>query len=86
MVVLGRLGSIFGAILSAALLILLPEAQRAISEVRHGAVGLIRFLCILSLPKSLFGEIAALDLVRRQFGAAWSMTCRLRSTRASLPS
>lgn len=71
MVVVGGLGSIPGAIVGAALLILLPEALRAIGEVRILAVGLIMFLCILFLPKGLFGEVAALDLVRRQFGAAW---------------
>lgn len=71
MVVVGGLGSIPGAIVGAALLLLLPEALRAIGEVRILMVGLVMFLCILFLPKGLFGEVSALALARRQFGAAW---------------
>jgi branched-chain amino acid transport system permease protein len=29
------------------------------------------FLCILFVPKGLFGEVSALGFIRRQFGAAW---------------
>jgi branched-chain amino acid transport system permease protein len=29
------------------------------------------FLSILFLPRGIFGEVSALDLVRKQFGAAW---------------
>jgi branched-chain amino acid transport system permease protein len=71
MVVVGGLGSIPGAIIGSALLLLLPEALRAIGEVRILMVGLVMFLCILFLPKGLFGEVSALALARRQFGAAW---------------
>ncbi len=71
MVVVGGLGSVPGAIVGAALLLLLPEALRAIGEVRILMVGLVMFLCILFLPKGLFGEVSALALARRQFGAAW---------------
>jgi len=65
------LGSVPGAIIGAALLLLLPEALRAVGEVRILMVGAVMFLCILFLPKGLFGEVSALDLARRQFGAAW---------------
>ena len=71
MVVVGGLGSIPGAVIGAALLLLLPEALRAVGEVRILMVGVVMFLCILFLPKGLFGEVSALDLARRQFGAAW---------------
>lgn len=71
MVVVGGLGSIPGAFIGSALLLLLPEALRAIGEMRILMVGLVMFLCILFLPKGLFGEVSALALVRRQFGAAW---------------
>jgi branched-chain amino acid transport system permease protein len=71
MVVVGGLGSIPGAIIGSALLLLLPEALRTIGEVRILMVGLVMFLCILFLPKGLFGEVSALALARRQFGAAW---------------
>jgi len=71
MVVVGGLGSVPGAIIGAALLLLLPEALRAVGEVRILMVGVVMFLCILFLPKGLFGEVSALDLARRQFGAAW---------------
>lgn len=71
MVVVGGLGSLPGAVVGAALLLLLPEALRTIGEVRILMVGLVMFLCILFLPKGLFGEVSALALARRQFGAAW---------------
>jgi branched-chain amino acid transport system permease protein len=38
------------------------------------AVGLVMFLSILFLPKGIFGEISAVDFVRRQLGAAWPGT------------
>lgn len=71
MVVVGGLGSLPGAVIGAALLILLPEVLRPIGDVRQIAVGTVMFACILFLPKGLFGEVAALDFARRQLGAAW---------------
>ncbi len=71
MVVVGGLGSVPGAIIGAALLLLLPEALRAVGEVRILMVGVVMFLCILFLPRGLFGEVSALSLARRQLGAAW---------------
>ncbi len=72
MVVVGGLGSIPGAVIGALLMIILPEVLRQIGDVRMIVVGSVMFLCILTLPKGLFGEISALELVRRQFGQAWS--------------
>lgn len=71
MVVVGGLGSLPGAIIGATLLILLPELLRPIGDIRQIAVGTVMFLCILFLPKGLFGEVSALAFARRQLGAAW---------------
>lgn len=72
MVVVGGLGSLPGAIIGAALLILLPEVLRFAGDIRQIAVGTVMFLCILFLPKGLFGEVSAIAFARRQLGAAWT--------------
>ncbi|WP_417674966.1 branched-chain amino acid ABC transporter permease [Roseibium sp.] len=71
MVVVGGLGSIPGAIIGALLLILLPEALRAVGDIRNIVVGVVLFCSILFLPKGLFGEVPALNFVRRQLNSAW---------------
>lgn len=71
MVVVGGLGSIPGAIIGALLLILLPEALRAVGDIRNIVVGVVLFCSILFLPKGLFGEVPALNFVRRQLNGAW---------------
>ena len=71
MVVVGGLGSLPGAVIGAALLILLPELLRPVGDVRQIAVGSVMFGCILFLPKGLFGEVSALAFARRQLRAAW---------------
>jgi branched-chain amino acid transport system permease protein len=71
MVVVGGLGSIPGAIVGATLLLALPEVLRPIGDYRMIVVGSVMFLSILFLPRGIFGEVSALDLMRRQFGAAW---------------
>ncbi|TCT44961.1 branched-chain amino acid ABC transporter permease [Martelella mediterranea] len=71
MVVVGGLGSLPGAIIGAALLILLPEVLRDVGDFRNIAVGLVMFFAILFLPKGLFGEVSALSLVRRHIGDRW---------------
>ncbi len=71
MVVVGGLGSVPGAIIGSLLLILLPELARDIGDWRQMAVGLVMFFSILFLPKGIFGEVSAIDFVRRQLGAAW---------------
>ena len=71
MVVVGGLGSIPGAIIGAFLLILLPEALRAVGDIRNIVVGAVLFCSILFLPKGLFGEVPALNFVRRQLNGAW---------------
>ncbi len=74
MVVVGGLGSVPGAIIGSLLLSLLPEVARDIGDWRQMAVGMVMFLSILFLPKGIFGEISAVDFVRRQLGAAWPGT------------
>lgn len=71
MIVVGGLGSIPGGVIGALLMILLPELLRHVGDVRMVVVGSVMFACILVLPRGLFGEIGALELVRRQFGGAW---------------
>jgi len=71
MIVVGGLGSIPGSVIGALLMILLPEVLRNVGDVRMVVVGSVMFICILVLPRGLFGEISALELMRRQFGGAW---------------
>lgn len=71
MVVVGGLGSIPGAIIGALLLILLPEALRSVGDIRNIIVGVVLFCSILFLPKGLFGEVPALNFIRRQMNGAW---------------
>lgn len=78
MIVVGGLGSLPGAIIGALLLILLPEVLRPLGDVRNVMVGCVMFFSILLLPKGLFGEVTALQMVRRQFGDAWRRDAQKR--------
>jgi len=71
MIVVGGLGSLPGAVIGAVLLIVLPEALRPVGDVRMIVVGCVMFFSILLLPKGLFGEVSALNLVRSFFGGGW---------------
>ncbi|MBP2290965.1 branched-chain amino acid ABC transporter permease [Azospirillum rugosum] len=71
MIVVGGLGSLPGAVIGAVLLIVLPEALRPVGDVRMIVVGCVMFFSILLLPKGLFGEVSALNLVRSSFGGGW---------------
>jgi branched-chain amino acid transport system permease protein len=66
MIVVGGLGSLYGSVIGAVLLSVLPELLRDLGGYRMIAVGLVLFLSILFLPKGLVGEVSAIDLVRRQ--------------------
>lgn len=66
MVVVGGLGSLYGSIIGAVLLSVLPELLRDLGSYRMIAVGLVLFASILFLPKGLVGEVSAIDLIRRQ--------------------
>lgn len=66
MVVVGGLGSIYGSIIGAVLLSVLPELLRDLGSFRMIVVGIILFVSILFLPKGLVGEVSAIELIRRQ--------------------
>jgi branched-chain amino acid transport system permease protein len=66
MVVVGGLGSLYGSILGAVVLSVLPELLRDLGSYRMIVVGVVLFLSILFLPKGLIGEVSAIDLFRRQ--------------------
>ncbi len=66
MVVVGGLGSLYGSIIGAVLLSVLPELLRDLGSYRMIAVGMVLFLSILFLPKGLVGEVSAIGLIRRQ--------------------
>lgn len=66
MIVVGGLGSLYGSIIGAVILSVLPELLRDLGSYRMIAVGLVLFLSILFLPRGLVGEVSAIDLVRRQ--------------------
>lgn len=70
MVVVGGLGSIYGSIVGAVLLSVLPELLRDLGSYRMIVVGAVLLLSILFLPKGLVGEVSALDLMRRQWRPA----------------
>jgi branched-chain amino acid transport system permease protein len=70
MVVVGGLGSIYGSVIGAVLLSVLPEMLRDLGSYRMIVVGVVLFLSILFLPKGLVGEVSALDLIRRQIRRA----------------
>jgi branched-chain amino acid transport system permease protein len=53
MVVLGGLGSIFGSILGAAILILLPQVLTVFHDYEHLMLGLIMMLCVILLPSGM---------------------------------
>ena len=66
MVVVGGLGSLYGSIIGAVILTVLPELLRDLGSYRMIAVGLVLFLSILFMPRGLVGEVSAIDLIRRQ--------------------
>jgi branched-chain amino acid transport system permease protein len=50
MVVLGGLGSVFGSVLGAAVLILLPQVLTVFHDYEHLMLGLLMVVCIVMLP------------------------------------
>jgi branched-chain amino acid transport system permease protein len=66
MIVVGGLGSLYGSVIGAVLLSVLPELLRDLGHWRMIAVGIVLFLAILFLPKGLVGEVSAIQLIRRQ--------------------
>lgn len=70
MAVVGGLGSLYGSILGAVLLSVLPELLRDLGSWRMVAVGVVLFFSILFLPRGLVGEVSAINLIRAQLGRA----------------
>ena len=68
MIVIGGLGSLYGSVIGAVLLSVLPEVLRDLGHWRMIVVGIVLFAAILFLPKGLVGEVSAITLVRRQLG------------------
>jgi branched-chain amino acid transport system permease protein len=66
MVVLGGMGSVSGAVLSAMLLTVLPEALRAFSEYRMVLYGLLLIVLMILRPTGLFGTREIWELRRRK--------------------
>lgn len=66
MVVVGGLGSLYGSIVGAVILTVLPELLRDLGQWRMIAVGGVLFFSILFMPRGLVGEVSAIDLIRRQ--------------------
>jgi branched-chain amino acid transport system permease protein len=70
MIVVGGLGSLYGSVIGAVILSVLPELLRDLGSYRMIAVGLVLFLSILFLPRGLVGEVSAIELFRRQIRRA----------------
>lgn len=70
MAVVGGLGSLYGSIVGAVLLSVLPELLRDLGSWRMVAVGIVLFVSILFLPKGLVGEVSAIELIRAQIRRA----------------
>ncbi len=66
MVVVGGLGSLYGSVIGAVILTVLPELLRDLGSWRMITVGGVLFFSILFLPRGLVGEVSAIDLIRRQ--------------------
>jgi branched-chain amino acid transport system permease protein len=70
MVVVGGLGSLYGSIIGAVILTVLPELLRDLGSWRMITVGGVLFFSILFLPRGLVGEVSAIDLIRHQIRRA----------------
>jgi branched-chain amino acid transport system permease protein len=65
MAVLGGLGSIFGGIVGAALLVLLPQVLTVFQDYEHIALGLIMIVVMIFLPGGIVPSLAGLFKWRR---------------------
>jgi branched-chain amino acid transport system permease protein len=66
MIVLGGLGSVSGAFLTAAVLTILLETLRGFSEYRMVVYALLLIIFMLARPEGLFGTREVWDLLRRR--------------------
>ena len=60
MVVLGGIGSILGAIVGAAMLLLLPQFLTVLHDYEHAFLGLILILCMIFLRAGIVPTLAVL--------------------------
>jgi len=65
MVVLGGLGSVLGAVVGAAILVLLPQALAGFAEYETALLGLLVMLCMIFLRQGIVPGLAALLAPRR---------------------
>jgi branched-chain amino acid transport system permease protein len=65
MAILGGLGSIPGAVLGAAILIIAPEAFRFLQPYRLGIIGLLMIILMTYRPQGLLGKVKVTNLIRR---------------------
>jgi branched-chain amino acid transport system permease protein len=65
MAILGGLGSIPGAILGAAILIIAPEVFRFLQPYRLGIIGLLMIVLMTYRPQGLLGRVKVTNLIRR---------------------
>jgi branched-chain amino acid transport system permease protein len=70
MVVVGGLASVPGAVLGAALLVLLPQALTVVHEYEHAVLGLLIMLFMIFLRQGILPGLASLLAARRRGPAA----------------
>ncbi len=66
MIVLGGLGSTYGAVAGAALITALPQAFATIAEYKNIAVGLVLILTMVFLPRGIVPSLAAIVMRGRK--------------------
>ncbi|WGF89745.1 branched-chain amino acid ABC transporter permease [Marinivivus vitaminiproducens] len=65
MAILGGLGSVWGSIVGAALLVGLPEMLRFLQPYRLGLLGLVMILLMIYRPQGLLGSVKITNLIRK---------------------
>jgi branched-chain amino acid transport system permease protein len=65
MVVLGGMGSVFGAVVGAAILVVLPQALTVFHDYEHMMLGLIMMMVMIFLRAGIVPSLLALTLGRR---------------------
>jgi branched-chain amino acid transport system permease protein len=65
MAILGGLGSIWGSLAGAAILVGLPEILRFLQPYRLGLLGLIMIVVMVYRPQGLLGSVRITNLIRK---------------------
>jgi len=66
MAIIGGLGSVFGSIVGAAILIILPEVLRGVQDYRVGLGGLAIIILMVFRPQGLVGRVSMTSLVQKR--------------------